>query len=361
MHFLNQDDLINRIYASDLYVHTSEVDVEPLSCIEAFTCGKVPILAHSKKSGAPLFAITEHSLFPAKNAGALAEQIDYWIEHPKERYEYEQKYAKAGRFYKLDYSLEKFENMLNEARQDMATRRMMQDRRYRHIVKRANREPTLSKIIGWPVYYLFVIPAVFMINTLFFGLRIKNRKYLREAKRKSGAAITICNHIHEMDPTMCGLAIFPSKPIFTSQPANFKSNVGFIVGLLGSVPIPKTPRETQVFFYLLEQRLRCGKVVHFYPECSLVRYDQNLRKFQRGAFHLSVRTNVPVVPMRIVYREPAGLYKGFKRKPLMTIIFDEPLYPGEDEEGKNAIDNLKGRAFESMEKIAEKSMQECAV
>ena len=356
--FLDQDKLINWIYSCDLYVHTAEVDIEGISCIEAFTCGRVPVLANSKKSAASQFALTEHSRFPAGNPRALAEKIDYWIEHPWERHDYEQKYANAGKFYKLDYSLDKFEYMLNEARVDMATWQMTKDKNYRHIVKRANRVPTLPKIIGLPVYYLIVVPGVFLMNKLLFGLKIKNMKYLRDVKRKNGAAVTICNHVHEMDPTMCGLAIFPFKPIFTSLPENFKSKYGpfvsFFVDILGTVPIPQTPGESRVFFYLMERRMRYGKVVHFYPEEGrIVRYNKKLMKFQAGPFFLSVKADMPIVPMRIVYREPDGIFKLLKRKkPLMTLIFGEPLYPERDEDDKNAANSLKDRAFQAMEKIA---------
>jgi len=358
--FLSQENLRNWIYECDLYVHTAEVEIEGISCIEAFTCGRVPVIAESAKSAASQFAITEHSRFPYNNPKILAERIDYWIEHPQERCEYEYKYADESKSYKLDYSLEKFEEMLNEARIDMATWQMTKNKAYRHITIRANRFPTIQKIIGLPIYYFIVVPGVFIIN-LFFGLKIKNRKYLFEAKRKSGAAITVCNHVHEMDPTMCGLAMFPYKPIFTSEPGNFKSPYGpfvsFFVDVLGTVPVPTNSSEARVFFYLLEKRLRLGKLVHFYPEKGITRYSRRLDKFRRGAFQLSVKTNLPIVPIRIVFRKPEGLLKLLgKKKPLMTLIFGEPLYPlldvEKEEVNKSAIDELRERAFQSMEKIA---------
>jgi len=359
MEFLNHEKLIEWIYSSDLYVHTAEVDIEGISCIETFACGRVPVLAHSKKSAASQFAVTEYSKFPVNNPKALAEKIDYWIEHPQERCDYERKYANLGKYYNLDFSLEKFENMLNEARINMASWMMTRDKNYRFIAIRARRIPTIPKIIGLPLYYFIVVPGVLIINKLLFGLKIKNVKYLHEAKRKSGAAVTICNHIHEMDPTMCGLSMFPYKPIFTSLPENFKSKYGplvsFFVDVLGSVPIPSNANESRVFFYLLEKRLRLGKIVHFYPELGrIVRYNEHLSKFQKGAFQLSVNSNLPIVPMRIVCRPPDGIFKLLKRKkPLFTLIYGEPIYPGMDEEDKSAINSLMERSFQSMEKIAD--------
>jgi len=95
-------------------------------------------------------------------------------------------------------------------------------------------------------------------------------------------------------------------------------------------------------------------VVHFYPEHGrIVRYSERLNQFQRGAFQLSVKTNLPIVPIRIVFRKPDGIFKLLgKKKPLMTLIIGEPLYPEKDEVNKSAIDELMDRAFQSMEKIA---------
>ena len=39
------------------------------------------------------FALDERSLFPGGDSDALAERIDWWIEHPEERREMELRYA----------------------------------------------------------------------------------------------------------------------------------------------------------------------------------------------------------------------------------------------------------------------------
>ena len=70
---------------ADLYVHTSDAEIEAMSCMEAFACGLVPVIADSPRSATPQFALDERSLFPAGDTDALAERIDWWIEHPAER------------------------------------------------------------------------------------------------------------------------------------------------------------------------------------------------------------------------------------------------------------------------------------
>jgi 1-acyl-sn-glycerol-3-phosphate acyltransferase len=90
-----------------------------------------------------------------------------------------------------------------------------------------------------------------------------------------------------MDSTICAVGIPTRKLIYVSKPGNFNLNgAGIFVDILGSVPAPSTPKELGTFIYTLSKALRHGRVVHFYPEGELQKYDRTLRPFQRGAFTL---------------------------------------------------------------------------
>jgi 1-acyl-sn-glycerol-3-phosphate acyltransferase len=116
------------------------------------------------------------------------------------------------------------------------------------------------------------------------------------------------------------------------------------------VPAPSSPKELQSFIYTLSKYLRRGQLVHFYPEGDLIKYDTELREFQRGAFYLAIDAQVPILPMKIICREPRGLYKLYKkRKPCLTLVFGEPIYPN--------YHMLKGEAVEDIQKRAETSMR----
>lgn len=82
-----------------LYIHCAWVEVEGLSCAEAIMQGVVPVIAEGKLTATSQFALDEHSLFPESDAQALAERIDWWIEHPKERAEMGQRYAESVKKY----------------------------------------------------------------------------------------------------------------------------------------------------------------------------------------------------------------------------------------------------------------------
>ena len=78
--FYDRTSLVELIRACDLYVHCSVVDSEAISCIEAFSCGCVPVIARSALSATAQFALDERSLFPARDARELAARIDWWVE-----------------------------------------------------------------------------------------------------------------------------------------------------------------------------------------------------------------------------------------------------------------------------------------
>lgn len=115
MRFLSQEDLRHVIAQCDLYVHTSDAEIEAMSCMEAFACGRVPVIADSPLSATPQFALDGRSLFRPGDPADLAEKIDYWIEHPQERLEMERAYAEHAKRYAIGVCVDKFEALAARA------------------------------------------------------------------------------------------------------------------------------------------------------------------------------------------------------------------------------------------------------
>ena len=115
MKFFSEDELHELLSYTDLYVHTSDVEIEAISCIEAFASGLVPVISNSPRSATGQFALDERSLFTAGDPQSLADKIDYWLEHPEEKAESERLYAQAGLEYHLDASAAKAEEMFLQA------------------------------------------------------------------------------------------------------------------------------------------------------------------------------------------------------------------------------------------------------
>lgn len=113
--FYSQAELIKVLQYSDLYVHSADVEIEAISCLEALASGLVPIISNSPASATKQFALDERSLFECGNIEDLARKIDYWIENKDEKQAQSIAYANYAQNFNIDNCIIKMENMFNEA------------------------------------------------------------------------------------------------------------------------------------------------------------------------------------------------------------------------------------------------------
>lgn len=115
MQFFNKEDLQNLLGYTDLYVHSADAEIEAISCMEAFACGNVPIIANSKNSATPQFALHENSLFIPGDSQDLANKIDFWMENASLKEQMEHKYAESAEKYRIEKSIKQIEGMFEDA------------------------------------------------------------------------------------------------------------------------------------------------------------------------------------------------------------------------------------------------------
>lgn len=113
--FYEEKELLDVINYSDLYVHASDAEIEAISCMEAFTCGLVPIISDSKISATNQFALDEHNLFEHGNPISLKEKIEYYIEHPEEKEKRSLEYIEYARQYSIDNCVSQLEAVFEQA------------------------------------------------------------------------------------------------------------------------------------------------------------------------------------------------------------------------------------------------------
>lgn len=109
--FFSREKLLEIINFCDLYCHPAEVEIEAIACLEAISCGLVPVIANSPKCATKGFAIDERSLFKVNDSTDLARKIDYFIEHPEEKAELSRKYLKESVNYDQDECMRQMEEM----------------------------------------------------------------------------------------------------------------------------------------------------------------------------------------------------------------------------------------------------------
>ena len=113
--FLPKEELVKLINVCDLYVHASNVENEAISCIEAFTCGLVPIISDSDASATKQFALTERNLFPADDHHTLAKKIDWFIEHPEEKEKLSEEYREYAKKFAIEPCVDSLIDVFNAA------------------------------------------------------------------------------------------------------------------------------------------------------------------------------------------------------------------------------------------------------
>ncbi len=112
--FYSRNEIIDVLNYCDLYVHPAVDELEGIACLESIACGKMTIVSDSHNSATKNFAIDEKCIFKHRNAKDLARVIDYWIDHPEARAEYERKYLVSSVIYRQDECMQKMEEMIKE-------------------------------------------------------------------------------------------------------------------------------------------------------------------------------------------------------------------------------------------------------
>ncbi len=125
--FYTEEELAGVINYCDLYVHPSDVEIEAISCLEALSCGLVPVISDSERSATKQFALTENNLFCAGNPDSLAQKIDYWLDHPQEKEELSGKYIEFGRNYSSRSCVDQMISTFYEVIADRAKERVARE------------------------------------------------------------------------------------------------------------------------------------------------------------------------------------------------------------------------------------------
>lgn len=112
--FYGRKEVIDIINMSDMYVHSGDIELEGISCLEAVACGKLTIVSDSKLSATKGFAVDEKCIFKKRNSKDLARVIDYWFENPTERALYEELYLQKAPNLNQEVCMQKMEKMMEE-------------------------------------------------------------------------------------------------------------------------------------------------------------------------------------------------------------------------------------------------------
>ncbi len=114
--YISFEDKLKYLNTADLYVHSSIVDLESLSCLEAIGCGLPCLITDSKYSAASQFALDDRFIFKADDAENLALKIDYWYENREELKSaaMKEKVLEEAEAYRLEKAVSEYEIFIKE-------------------------------------------------------------------------------------------------------------------------------------------------------------------------------------------------------------------------------------------------------
>ena len=138
--FVTKDSLVDIINYCDLYVHASEIELEAIACMEAFACGRVPVISDAEFSATKQFALHPENIFPHNDIDELAARIDYFVENPDALKAMEAEYLELTRNYRLDKCVSELERVFEAAIADNQKRLANIAAENAHLTKLSERE-----------------------------------------------------------------------------------------------------------------------------------------------------------------------------------------------------------------------------
>ena len=187
----------------------------------------------------------------------------------------------------------------------------------------------LWTVCSGALYYVIVLPIVYAIMKLKYGLRIRNRKSLR--KLKSGAFL-YGNHTNGFPDAVCPAILSAPKRAFvvTGPEAVSIKGIRALVSMLGAVPLPEDYSGWKKFVRSIQEKTEKNTVM-IYPEAHIWPYYTGIRPFRETSFKYPYEMGRPVVASVITYRR-RKLLKSLA--PLVTVTLSEPFFPGDYESAK---------------------------
>lgn len=214
------------------------------------------------------------------------------------------------------------------------------DSNYKYL----NRNPIYNFFSSF-VYYIIALPILSVYGRVFKGLRIKNKKNLRKAK-KTGYVLYI-NHSNMMDPFLGHVFLSRLKRayVIASKDAVSIFFVKTLVKALGTLPVPDTTGGLKNLHSTISDLLAKKRVIVVYPEAHLWPYYTGIRPFPATSFRFAANNNVPAIPVAVTYTEPKAPFKS-RKKPKPIVYIGEPVYPDPELGSKANAEMLRDKCYE---------------
>lgn len=202
---------------------------------------------------------------------------------------------------------------------------------------------------------LLLYVLVFLLDRIRLGLKVKGRKNLKIHKEEiKKGVVSVCNHVHMWDYLSILNGIRPIDPMILSWDKNINGENGTLIRMVGGIPIPvNNLSASKEYVNAISNYLNEGGWLHVYAEGSMWEYYAPIRPFKRGAAHLAIMNDKPIIPLAFSYRKPGWIRrKIFKQIALFTLNIGEPIYANKELSGKEQENDLTIRVHDEVCRLA---------
>lgn len=203
------------------------------------------------------------------------------------------------------------------------------------------------------VYRVIMTPIAFLWCKLKFGLKVINKKTLKEMKNQG--YFVYSNHtLMAGDAFIPNVYSFPKKTYMVVHPDNIstKGTKGFIMRC-GAIPTPTSIDGYRGFLDAISTRINEGGAICIYPEAHIWPYYTKIRDFADTSFAYPIKHNAPVFAATVTYSK-----RRLRKVPKATVYIDGPFYPDKELKPKEAQKKLRDAVYEAMVKRSESSTYE---
>lgn len=161
------------------------------------------------------------------------------------------------------------------------------------------------------------------------------------------------NHTQVFSDTFTtSMSVMPKRNYLIVNPANISVKpFGWIVELLGAIPIPGNLTATKNFMSIIEDRVvNKRQSITIYPEAHIWPYYTGIRNFKDVSFTYPIKFNKPVFCVTNTYQKISN-----SSKVRMVSYIDGPFYPDINLSKKEAQRKLRNIVYEKMLERAKNS------
>ena len=188
------------------------------------------------------------------------------------------------------------------------------------------------------------MPIKLLHSKIVFNHKFIGKEKLKEHK-KDGYFI-YANHTQAFEDTFIpSLANYPKRNFLIVNPENISmKGSGWLVELLGAIPVPGNIKATKNFLQQIEKRIKQKYSITIYPEAHIWPFYTGIRPFKSVSFKYPVKMNKPVYSFVNTYQSYGKKNDKFR---VVTYI-DGPFYPNQDLSPREAQEELRNKVYEKM-------------